>query len=134
MSTSVASQAQTELAAPRGMASIVRGSGMFLPWAVVLFGIFVDWFGAAGVALVGIVAVLNVWALAWIVGRFAADAEAGFGGGAMAFVLLKLPLLALAVVGAVIAFGPFPVVVGVTAVLSGAAVGSLRPATAEVSE
>ena len=116
------------------MGAVVRGAGTFLPWAVVLYGVLVDWHGAAGVALVGVVAVANLWAMSWVVGRFTDDAEAGLGGGAMGFVFLKLPLLGLAVVGAVIALGPFPVVVGVAAVLCGAAMGPLRPVRTEVGE
>lgn len=114
---------------------ILRESPVALPWATLVIALTEGGWVAIGTALSGLLALANLWALAWLARRAARDVRQGGGGSAITVLVLlvKLPLLVGALWLLVGSFGPLAVAVGAGSILLGAAIGGIRGTTGDES-
>lgn len=90
---------------------------------------------AQGVVVAGAVSVLNVLAIAWVVGRAAAAIESGRGGARAGALLAGKVLLVLPIYAALAAaFDAAAVIVGLAGVLVGLCIRGLRTAGASTDD
>jgi hypothetical protein len=104
-----------------------------LPWAVLAAAVLLDGSAALGASLAGLLALVNLWVLAWAAGRLANPESGHSAAWLLAIGGVKLPLVGVATWWMVTRLGGEGVAIGVLAVLVGATVGAVRGNAGDVA-
>lgn len=103
--------------------TILRDSALVLPLLVGVGAWLDGLWGAVAVAVSGLVALLNLAALAFVVRRLVAATTAGRGaGGAVLLILGKMVVVLAVYWGLLMAFEPLSVAIGLISVIFGLAI------------